>query len=120
MKHCPECESFIRLKVCKCGLGMHLTALKTYSVSVLCSTCACIYVFTHHEQTPLHLAAKGGYWQCMELLLEYGAKLNVEDMQRRTPRDHIRGRPKCTLVVTHHIGKTAHVVYWYFKIIYPL
>lgn len=65
---------------------------------------ACIYVFTYHEQTPLHLAAKGGYWQCMELLLEYGAKLNVEDMQRRTPRDHIRGRPKCTLVVTHHIG----------------
>jgi len=35
----------------------------------------------------------------------------VEDMQRRTPRDHIRGRPKCTLVVTHHIGKTKHVVY---------
>ena len=56
-------------------------------------------------QTPLHLAAKGGYWQCMDVLLEYGAKLNVEDMQRRTPRDHIRGRPKCTLVVTHHIGE---------------
>ena len=69
----------------------------------------CVYVLTFvSEQTPLHLAAKGGYWQCMELLLEYGAKLNVEDMQRRTPRDHIRGRPKCTLVVTHHIGKIVH------------
>ena len=79
-----------------------------------------ISIFTHCKQTPLHLAAKGGFWQCMELLLEYGAKLNVEDMQRRTPRDHIRGRPKCNLVVTHHIGKTNMIKVAPFMVMYPL
>ena len=72
---------------------------------MLQSTYIAISTLIYCKQTPLHLAAKGGFWQCMELLLEHKAKLNVEDMQRRTPRDHIRGRPKCNLVVTQHIGK---------------
>jgi len=45
----------------------------------------------------------------MEVLLEFGAKLNVKDMHRQTPQDHIRGRPKCSLVVTHHIGKYLYM-----------
>ena len=71
-------------------------------------------------QTPLHLAAKGGYWQCMELLLEYGAILNVEDMHKKTPYQHIQGRPKCTLVVTHHIGKIIPSIHAMLSIIYPI
>ena len=47
----------------------------------------------------------------MEILLDHGAKLNVEDLHRRTPQDLIQGKQKCNLVVKHHIGEWMEIQY---------
>ena len=56
-------------------------------------------------QTPLHLAAHEGYSQCIEILLNHGAQIRVENTRRVTPVELARGKVMCERVFRNAIGR---------------
>ena len=58
-------------------------------------------------QTPLHLAAKGGFPGCIQILLDHGASMYAINGLRETPEsmiDKIK-QPRCTKVFEHAKAK---------------
>ena len=60
---------------------------------------------TTTHQTPLHLAARRGYVKCLQILLEYGARFDVENTHRETPIQLARGKKNCEKVFEHAIAR---------------
>ena len=52
-----------------------------------------LYCFNH--QTPLHLAAIGGFPLCIQILLDYGAAIDARNSQMETAETMVKGKPKC-------------------------
>ena len=72
-------------------------------------TTSCIHITTH--QTPLHLAARNGYVKCLQILLEYGARYDLENTRRDTPLQVARGHSKkCVMVFEHAIARKTFVL----------
>ena len=56
-------------------------------------------------KTPLHLASHEGYYVCIEMLLIYGAKMDIRNSRLLSPQDLAARRPKCEAVFLHEIAK---------------
>ena len=67
-----------------------------------------IYEFFHcfvSSQTPLHLASSKGYSKCIQILLDYGANMNIKNTHRETAFNLVKGKVKCERVFLHAIAK---------------
>ena len=61
---------------------------------------------THtHTQTPLHLVATKGYAKCIQILLDHGADMELENTHRATSLDLVRGKKNCEKVFLHAVAK---------------
>ena len=59
-----------------------------------------------HTQTPLHIAARKGYAKCLQILLEYGARMDIETTHREKPLQLVQGKFRaCEKVFEHVIAK---------------
>ena len=56
-------------------------------------------------QTPLHLAAREGYPQCIQILLDHGASMDLENKQMDTAESLVKGKVKCEEVFQRAVAK---------------
>ncbi len=58
-------------------------------------------------QTPLHLAASEGFPQCIQILLDHGARMDLENGRRHTAYDLVKGKGKVNseMVFQHALAK---------------